>query len=922
MNTSWSSTLMLIRPITMLTGFIRMKYKARPDLVGQKVTFNIVNMTKKESLFGRGLTPHIQSLVSGENLRSEIEDVRYTPTLSEHQILFDSFLKENENTYEDLCFHTLHFTLTLKTSEDHIMFAQTRPWTYTQQTEYQQSLQNTKEVAKHLHIEKIGQTTLGLEIPMLIITQNISGALGNWETFARKRRVVVLTSRVHPGESNSSYICKGALDFLIGGSKEAALLRSTNIFFIFPMLNPDGVVKGHYRCCSLGYDLNRMWDDPKPKEHPTIYLVKNQIQKIKNVFGEISLFYDVHGHSKNHGAFLYGCQYGKEDAEFFSKDKNQNASNNRVIAFVHALQSQFFDFNKCTFKLEKYKTGTARIALFRNLKIIRSFTLECSYSFSNPSDILCDSSQAQDEKCFERFGTDFITAVALFADDEVLSTYSMSLKSLCQLQKQGNQNAIDDFWKTETDLHRSRITSFFDSRIKTLFPDLEPNLSTPNNKQPSPSGRWMSSCKISSTVLYKGLPAKTVAGIVVLHKSQNLKRSVASLKTNPNLNNNGGVGCIRPLPLYEGKTEEQIREGGRDILPRVQVISLDRSDRHSHGGPLSVFQLAKPGIIYINSVIRNTEEDRDLVLKMGPQSLTERNEPRNTAIGQPEPRGYQRQVSGKLPPVKQDISSQLTNFSQSTHLTKSFKSQSGTVPLSLNFDDFINKAPPSQKHQQPQIQTARKVKPVPITQSLGNAPVKPPAFTIDLIPYKLPNNPSPKDFPNAYNLPNKGGITNDVNPQAGDNRIERSKNHLTFRTPDVQDGGRFESKRARREYRGSYTNSGREQPSGEISNPYCDDHVSRLWKSKPSVDLTNTKSRVVNHPELEFPWSTTVKKNPYSAEVLLRPEENLKTSSPRRNLNTITGEGKRILTNRKGIPKSMVPSLHHVYTTPYTLEDF
>jgi cytosolic carboxypeptidase protein 2/3 len=32
---------------------------------------------------------------------------------------------------------------------------------------------------------------------------------------------IVLSARVHPGESNSSWMCKGLIDFLTGDSEEA-----------------------------------------------------------------------------------------------------------------------------------------------------------------------------------------------------------------------------------------------------------------------------------------------------------------------------------------------------------------------------------------------------------------------------------------------------------------------------------------------------------------------------------------------------------------------------------------------------------------------------------------------------------------------------------------------------------------------------
>lgn len=63
---------------------------------------------------------------------------------------------------------------------------------------------------------------------------------------------------------------KGAIDFLLSNSKEASLLRENFVFKIIPMLNPDGVIHGNYRCSLIGADLNRRWKSPDRIFHPTI----------------------------------------------------------------------------------------------------------------------------------------------------------------------------------------------------------------------------------------------------------------------------------------------------------------------------------------------------------------------------------------------------------------------------------------------------------------------------------------------------------------------------------------------------------------------------------------------------------------------------------------------------------------------------
>lgn len=57
------------------------------------------------------------------------------------------------------------------------------------------------------------------------------------------KKAVIITSRVHPGEPQSSFMIKGMLEYLI--SDEAAELRKHFVFRIIPMLNIDGVIYGN-----------------------------------------------------------------------------------------------------------------------------------------------------------------------------------------------------------------------------------------------------------------------------------------------------------------------------------------------------------------------------------------------------------------------------------------------------------------------------------------------------------------------------------------------------------------------------------------------------------------------------------------------------------------------------------------------------
>ena len=63
----------------------------------------------------------------------------------------------------------------------------------------------------------------------------------------KNKKFVIITSRVHPGESPSSFIMRGILHYVTGQTDLAEALRKHYIFKIVPMINPDGVIVGNTR---------------------------------------------------------------------------------------------------------------------------------------------------------------------------------------------------------------------------------------------------------------------------------------------------------------------------------------------------------------------------------------------------------------------------------------------------------------------------------------------------------------------------------------------------------------------------------------------------------------------------------------------------------------------------------------------------
>ncbi|GAB9473299.1 Reticulocyte-binding protein 2 a [Globisporangium polare] len=348
-----------------------------------RVRFNIRNMLKKSSLYNDGMLPAVY--VDG-------------PAASRrgwHHAGTNVCYFKNADTYHSRKtgkvqnYYTLSFVYefqlhsgalesgnaTDSSSNLVVYFAHCYPYTYTKLQRFLLSLQRDPDRNPHLKRRILCKTIAGNNCDLLTIT-DFSQEDSQDQPYSTKRTGIFLTARVHPGESNSSFVMHGILDFLTGNSLEARYLRHNFVFKVVPMLNPDGVVHGNYRCSLAGTDLNRQWMYPSADLHPTILATKNAILSMK-MTRPISLYCDIHGHSRKRNMFLYGCR------PFEPSCRTETA---RLRLLPHLLgktsnsqRGGFYSFSDCTFSVSGSKKGTGRVVVWKEAEVLHSFTLETSF---------------------------------------------------------------------------------------------------------------------------------------------------------------------------------------------------------------------------------------------------------------------------------------------------------------------------------------------------------------------------------------------------------------------------------------------------------------------------------------------------------------------------------------------------------------
>ncbi|XP_062985469.1 cytosolic carboxypeptidase 1 isoform X1 [Elgaria multicarinata webbii] len=339
--------------------------------------FNIINCEKTNSQFNYGMQPlmySVQEALSGHPwwIRVGTDICYYKNHFSRSSIAAGG--------QKGKSYYTITFTVSFLHKDDVCYFAYHYPYTYSALMMHLQKLESTHNPQQiYFRQDALCETLSGNSCPIVTITAMPESNYYEHICQFRNRPYIFLSARVHPGETNASWVMKGTLEYLMSNTPAAQSLRESYIFKIVPMLNPDGVINGNHRCSLSGEDLNRQWQNPNPDLHPTIYHAKGLLQYLAAIKRLPLVFCDYHGHSRKKNVFMYGCSIKETmwhtNVSAASCDVVEDLGY-RTLPKVLSQSAPAFCMSSCSFVVEKSKESTARVVVWREIGVQRSYTME------------------------------------------------------------------------------------------------------------------------------------------------------------------------------------------------------------------------------------------------------------------------------------------------------------------------------------------------------------------------------------------------------------------------------------------------------------------------------------------------------------------------------------------------------------------
>ncbi|KAF4653067.1 hypothetical protein FOL46_009379 [Perkinsus olseni] len=230
-----------------------------------------------------------------------------------------------------------------------------------------------------LYLEQLESICRG-RVDLLTVTSTADKITNEQESSSSSSKpIIFLTARVHPGETPGQFAMIGALNFVsvsisfdfshpsvmhnanslgeptllceaLSDDPRAAALRSHYDLKFVPMINPDGVHMGNYRTNSRGINLNRFYSNAGP-DHEAVTAIVELAQGYAQR-DLLHLYVDLHAHANKTGCFLFGN----------ALNSPLHHAWNTAFARVMAINSPYFDLNKCNFSAKNMSKRDKRIS--------------------------------------------------------------------------------------------------------------------------------------------------------------------------------------------------------------------------------------------------------------------------------------------------------------------------------------------------------------------------------------------------------------------------------------------------------------------------------------------------------------------------------------------------------------------------------
>ena len=289
-----------------------------------------------------------------------------------------SYDNETWTRIEDVFYNdkSRYFKFSAHFEHDTAWIAYAHPYPYSRHKKYLESVKSSPFV----NIVSEGVSPENRTLSLLEIT--------NPESKKDKKSILIIAMQ-HAGEDAGGYSVEGIIDYLLSDTHETRNILDNYVYYIVPMMNPDGVYHGVSRYTPKMQDMNDEWvrEESDPLDSPVeVEFVKKWITERLNSNKKIDLFIDIHCHTQ-------GNRYNAFLDRSMEKEALRGLTDNMRKYWPHLRYS--------------YRYSPARLAVNYTARLeIPSVTLEFTQSYENNGNGLY---LGIDD--YRKFGRDMVRAI-------------------------------------------------------------------------------------------------------------------------------------------------------------------------------------------------------------------------------------------------------------------------------------------------------------------------------------------------------------------------------------------------------------------------------------------------------------------------------------------------------------------------------